>query len=88
MTKPYVLSGTQEAFAEELVASGRYGSVEDVIHDALRLLREQEPVTVSSLQDLQRAWREGVESGDYKSADDVSDRLETKNRAMDEGQNA
>ncbi len=84
MTKPYVLTPDEATFAEELVSSGRFASVEDVVPEALRLLKDQEDAMVA-IDGLRRAWREGVESGDYQPADEVFDRLEAKYRAMAEG---
>jgi antitoxin ParD1/3/4 len=85
MTKPYVLTPDEATFAEELVSIGRFASVEDVVQEALRLLKDQEEALMVDIDRLRRAWREGVESGDYRPADEVFDRLEAKYRAMAEG---
>jgi antitoxin ParD1/3/4 len=85
MTKPYVLTPDEATFAEELVSSGRFASVDDVVQEALRLLKDQEDALMVDIDGLRRAWREGVESGDYQPADEVFDRLEAKYRAMAEG---
>ena len=82
MSRPYVLSPAEEAFAERLVASGRYASIDDVIQEGLRLLQERESAPALDLETLRRLWREGVESGDPIPADDVFDRLEAKYEAL------
>jgi antitoxin ParD1/3/4 len=82
MTKPYVLTPDEATFAEELVSSGRFASVEDVVQEALRLLKDQEEAPMPDLETLRRLWREGVESGDPIPADEVFDELEAKYEAM------
>ena len=88
MSRPYVLSPAEEAFAERLVASGRYASVDDVVQEGLRLLREHEHAPALDLDTLRRLWREGVESGDSKPADGIFDRLEAKYEALAQGRSS
>lgn len=88
MTASYRLSDRQEAYAQELVASGRYGSVEEVVQEALQRLREDDQPTVHDIDGLRQAWQDGVDSGDYKPADETFDRLEAKYRAMAAGPGA
>ena len=85
MSRPYVLSPADEAFAERLVASGRYASIDDVIQEGLRLLQEHENAPALDIETLRRLWREGVESGNPIPADDVFDRLEEKYEALARG---
>jgi antitoxin ParD1/3/4 len=82
MTKHYALSSADEAFAEKLVERGLYASVDDVVREGLRLLREQEEEPALDIETLRRLWREGVESGDPKPAEEVFDRLEAKYETM------
>lgn len=89
MTKPYVLTRAEQVFVEELVASGRYASVDEVVHEALeRFFEEEVHVSASSLEDLRRAWQEGVASGDYRSADETLQRLDAKGGSTAEGRGA
>jgi antitoxin ParD1/3/4 len=82
MSKPYVLSPAEEAFAEHLVASGRYATVDDAIQVGLRLLREHEDASVLDRDTLRRLWREGIESGASNPAGEMFDRLEVKYEAL------
>jgi antitoxin ParD1/3/4 len=82
MSRHYALSPAEEAFAEELVGSGRYRSVDEVVREALRILKEHEPFPALDLDALRRLWRKGAESGVSVSAEDVFDRLEAKYEAM------
>ncbi len=45
------------------VASGRYTSTSEVVREALRLL-ERADREAEQIEELQRAWREGLDSGD------------------------
>jgi antitoxin ParD1/3/4 len=82
MSRHYALSPAEESFAEELVGSGRFGSVDEVVREALRLLKEHEPFPALDIETLRRLWREGVESGASVPAEEVFDRLEAKYEAM------
>jgi antitoxin ParD1/3/4 len=85
MTKPYVFTPSEEGLVERLVASGRYASAEEVVREALQLLREAEEsehLPIRDLESFRRAWREGFESGDPAPAEEVFDRLEAKYEAM------
>ena len=82
MSKHYALTPDDQAFAEDLVGSGLYASVDEVVSEALRLLKEREPHPPLDLETLRRLWREGVESGPSVPAEEVFDRLEAKYAAM------
>ncbi len=84
MSKPYALSPIDETFAEELVESGLYGSIDEVVREGLRLLKEHEQGSTLDIEELRRAWMKGVESGGYKPAEEVFARLIAKYRAMAE----
>ena len=72
MSRHYALTPAEQAFAEDLVGSGRYASVDDVVSEALRLLKEHEPPRALDLETLRRLWQEGIDSGGYKPAEEVS----------------
>ena len=88
MTTSYVLRPPEAAYVEELVASGRYESADDVVREALQRLREDEQPSVHDLEGLRQAWQAGVDSGDYRPADETFDRLQAKYRAMAAGRDA
>ena len=46
------------------VASGRYTSTSEVVREALRLLERFDRLEEERIEELRRAWREGIESGD------------------------
>ena len=46
------------------VESGRYSSTSEVVREALRLLERADQRETERLENLRRAWNEGVESGD------------------------
>jgi antitoxin ParD1/3/4 len=85
MSKHYALTPAEQAFVEDLIGSGRYGSVDEVVSEALRLLQEHEPFPTLDIETLRRLWREGVESGGYKPAEEVVARLVAKYRDMERG---
>ncbi len=64
MPSSYSIGDHYEAFAKELVASGRYASVSEVLRDGLRLMEEREALRVWKLAELQKAIQEGIDSGD------------------------
>jgi antitoxin ParD1/3/4 len=46
------------------VESGRYTSTSEVVREALRLLERSDRLEAERVEDLRRAWKEGVDSGD------------------------
>lgn len=52
------------AFLQAKVETGRYGSVSEVVGEALRLLERVERGGAEERDRLRRAWEEGVASGD------------------------
>jgi antitoxin ParD1/3/4 len=68
--------GALKAFVDELVAIGRYKSRSEVIRDGLRLLQEREQLRQIKLEEVRRAFQEGINSGKGNTADRIFDRLE------------
>ncbi len=73
MPSSYSIGEHYEAFAKKLVASGRYASVSEVLRDGLRLMEEREALREWKLSELQKAIKDGLESGfeDYTDSDDI-----------------
>lgn len=63
MPSSYSLGDHYETFAKELVASGRYASVSEVLRDGLRLMEEREALRTWKLNELKKAIQEGLDSG-------------------------
>jgi antitoxin ParD1/3/4 len=75
------LEEDDQAFVTSLVASGRYGSPDEVIHQAVQLVRLRE----ERRAELHAAIARGVadaDAGRVKPADEVFDRLIAKYEAM------
>lgn len=68
------LPGMWETFVRDSIASGRYADESEVLKEALRLLEKRD----SQLEDLQRAIREGEESGEPIPADEVFAKLRAR----------
>jgi len=56
-------------FLEAKVQSGEYASSSEVVSSALHLLETQDKIGELDIEYLRQAWKEGVESGDYKPFD-------------------
>lgn len=70
-----------EAFAAEMVQSGRYNNTSELVRDALRIVEERER-RLSSLDATLERSRADVEAGRVKPAEEVFDRLEAKYMRM------
>ena len=73
MSGKYVLDAHYEAVAQELVASGRYTSVNHLLLHGVQLVAEQEALRAWKLAELKKAIQEGLDSGfeDYTDSEDV-----------------
>jgi antitoxin ParD1/3/4 len=73
MPSSYSIGDHYEAFAKELVASGRYASVSEVLRDGLRLMEEREALRAWKQAELQKAIKEGLEGPfeDYTDSEDI-----------------
>ena len=69
MPSSYTIGAHFEKFAKDLVASGRYASVSEVLRDGLRMVEEREQVRATKLEDLRALIVEGIESGDAGELD-------------------
>lgn len=56
-------------FVEDRVRSGEYTSPDEVIGEALRVLELQTIIVGADIDELRKAWQEGIESGDYQPID-------------------
>ncbi len=63
MPASYILDEQDERFVREMVETGRYASVSDVMRDGLRLVEERERRRTAKLDTLRRDIREGLDSG-------------------------
>lgn len=61
MPSSYTIGEHYEKMARELVASGRYASISEVLRDGLRLLEEREALRAWKLAELKKAIQEGEE---------------------------
>lgn len=83
MSASYTLSEHFEAFVKELVKSGRYDDVGEVIRDGLRLLEDRERERALRIDGLRRLSEEGRLSGlSDEDGETVLDRLEAKYRQL------
>jgi len=78
MPSSFALGRSLERLVERLVTSGRYNSKSEVIRDALRLLERRESERAAKLDEIRRAFRDGIESGPPLPANATFDRLERR----------
>jgi antitoxin ParD1/3/4 len=79
MPRTVVLDTVLEASLDRLIAAGHHGSPEEAVAAGVALLlrHEDRPAT------LRDAWRDGVESGDYRPLDAPLDALEARYVALE-----
>lgn len=89
MPSSYSLGDHYEAYARELVSSGRYASVSEVLRDGMRLLEEREALRQWKLEELRKAIQEGINSGPsepWEGAEAI--KAEGRRRLAEKKQNA
>ena len=75
MPSSYSIGEHYEAFAKELVASGSYASVSEVLRDSLRLMEEREALRAWKLNELKKAIQDGLDSGEPEPMESLEDFL-------------
>ncbi len=82
MPSSYAIGSSMEEFVNMLIQQGRYNSKSEVVREALRLLQERESVRDIKLEEIRKAFQEGIDSGPGDPAEDVFNRLEEKYTQM------
>jgi len=82
MPSSYAIGDELERFIKSLIKKGRYNSKSEVIRDGLRLLQDREEQREAKLDELRRAFREGIESGPHIPAEEVFAELKARYRKM------
>jgi len=72
-------------FVKGKVESGRYTSSSEVIREALRLLEKHDQAEAEKLRWLQRAYHEGLASGDFAPLDSEAIKSEGRRRLAAKG---
>ena len=64
MPSSYTIGAHFEKFAKDLVASGRYASVSEVLREGLRMVEREERTRNEQLAWLKAEVQKGIDSGD------------------------
>lgn len=80
------LSPELASSVRDAVDSGRFGSVSEVVREALREWKQREPLRQQEVERLQKAWREGTGSGTSQTFDLDAIKRKAKARLDDTGQ--
>ncbi len=72
-----------DEFVKARVSTGRYGSADEVVHEALRLMERHEQTEAAKLEWLQNAYQEGIASGDAGDLDFAALKAEARARSSD-----
>lgn len=78
MKSDSLLDESSAKLIDSLMESGRFHSRKDVVHEGLRLLDEREKARKAEVERFRVAVQEGIDSGDYKPADEVFAELRKK----------
>lgn len=87
MATSFTLDAEFELFVQAQIASGRYVDADEVLRDALRLMKDRE----RDLADLSVSLARGVadaDAGRVEEGDELFDRLERKYLRLAENQDA
>ena len=76
------LSDDLALFVEAKIATGRYTSSSDVVHEALRLMDRVERQDADLLRSLRTAWKDGLDSGDAGEIDFDALKAEARERRV------
>ena len=82
MPSSFALGTKFDRLIGRLVKSGRYNSKSEVIRAGLRLLEEREDGRAAQVDELRKAFREGIESGPGIPAEEVFAELKAKYEKM------
>lgn len=82
MPASYALGKQFERFIDDLVREGRYNSKSEVLREGLRLLQDREQERAVKIEELRRAFREGLDSGPGIPASRAFSRLKAKYKAL------
>lgn len=69
-------------FVEGKVATGRHGSSNEVVHEALRLMERVDQLDAERLKALRQAWQDGIDSGDAGELDFARLKVEARARLV------
>ncbi|HEY0853631.1 MAG TPA: type II toxin-antitoxin system ParD family antitoxin [Devosia sp.] len=69
MPSSYTIGAHFEKFAKDLVASGRYASVSEVLREGLRMVEREERTRNEQLEWLKAEVQKGLDSGDAEPWD-------------------
>jgi antitoxin ParD1/3/4 len=67
-------------YVKAKVSTGRYSSSSEVVREALRLMEKTEQREAQALDQLRRAWQEGIDSGDVGELDFESLKQQARQR--------
>jgi antitoxin ParD1/3/4 len=82
MPASYALGKQFERFIDDLVREGRYNSKSEVLREGLRLLQDREQERTVKIEELRRAFREGLDSGPGIPAAKAFSGLKAKYKAL------
>ena len=82
MPTSYALGEKFDRFVARLIKSGRYNSKSEVVREGLRLLQDREKTREMQIDELRKAFRQGIESGPHIPAEKVFSELKAKYSKM------
>ncbi len=82
MASSIVIDEHFEAFIKGQIEQGRYGSASDVVREGLRVLEDREKLRAMRIEELRAEIQKGEDSGGWRPAEEVLDRLKAKYERM------